>query len=97
LDIEKAYNHVDWDFLLYLLRRCGFGEKFCNWIAHCNSSVRFSVLVNDTLSSFFSNCCSLREGDPLSPLLFVIVMEAPSKMQSATIDEGFLSGFFYGI
>jgi hypothetical protein len=30
LDMEKAYDHVDWNFLLYLLRRCGFGEKWCS-------------------------------------------------------------------
>jgi len=47
LDIEKAYDHVNWSLLLYLLR-CGFGEKWCNWRAHCISSVYFSVLVNST-------------------------------------------------
>jgi hypothetical protein len=41
LDMEKAYDHINWEFLLYLLRRCGFGDKLCPWIAHCNSFVRF--------------------------------------------------------
>jgi hypothetical protein len=53
LDMEKAYDHVDWSFLLYLLRRCGFGEKWCLWIQHCISSVRFSVLINGVSSGFF--------------------------------------------
>jgi hypothetical protein len=79
LDIEKAYDHVNWDFLLYMLRRCGFGERWCSWIAHCISSVHFSVLVNGTPSDFFSSSRGLRQGDRLSPLLFVIVMEALSK------------------
>jgi hypothetical protein len=78
LDIKKAYDHVNWDFLLYMLRICGFGEKWCSWIAHCISSVRFSVLVNDTSSGFFSGSRGLRQRDPLSPLLFVTVMEALS-------------------
>jgi hypothetical protein len=39
LDMEKAYDHVDWNFLIYLLRRCGFGERGCLWIKHCISTV----------------------------------------------------------
>jgi len=78
------------------LRRCGFGERWCSWIAHCISSMRFSVLVNGTPSGFFSSSRGIRQGDPLSPLLFVIVMEAFSKLLSITILRGFLSGFSVG-
>jgi len=43
LDLEKVYDHVNWDFLLYLLQRCGFGEKWRAWIRFCISMVRFSL------------------------------------------------------
>jgi len=93
LGIEKAYDHVNWIFLLYMMRRSGFGERWCSWIAHCIFSVRFSTLVNGTLSGFFSSYHGLRQGDPLSPLLFVILMEALSKLFTIAVHKGFLSGF----
>ncbi|XP_057489420.1 uncharacterized protein LOC130775285 [Actinidia eriantha] len=55
LDIEKAYDHVSWDFLFYLLERLGFGEKWCSWIKNCVSSVKFSMLLNGTAKGFFDS------------------------------------------
>jgi hypothetical protein len=89
-DLEKAYNHVNWDFLLYMLRRNNFGGKWCTWIAHCISLVYFSLLVNDTPTGFFSSSHGLRQWDPLSPLLFVIVMEAFGKDDFCCSEWGFV-------
>jgi hypothetical protein len=96
LDMEKAYDHVDWNFLLYLLRRCGFGERWCSWIKHCISTVRFSVLINGSPSGFFGSSRGVRQGDPLSPFLFVLVMEAFSRMIGAIYSRGLISGFSVG-
>jgi hypothetical protein len=96
MDVEKAYDHVNWDFLLYRLKRCGFGAKWCSWISFCISSVRFSVLVNRSPKGFFDSSQGIRQGDPLSPLLFVFVMEALSCMLSAEINDGLLEGFTVG-
>lgn len=95
LDIAKAFDHVNFHYLLYMMRY-GFREKLCSWIAHCISSVHFSVLVNGSPTGFFSSSCGLRQNDQLSPFLFVIVMEALSKMITATVDRGFLSSFSMG-
>jgi hypothetical protein len=96
LDMENAYDHVDWSFLLYLLRRCGLGEKWCLWIQHFISSVRFSVLIIGVPSGFFGCSRGVRQGDPLSPFLFVLVMEAFSRMLGAFTERGLISGFSVG-
>jgi hypothetical protein len=97
LDLEKAYDNANWDFLLYLLHCCGFGKKWRAWIRFCISMVRFSILVNGTpLGFFFFSSRGLRQGDPLSPILFVVVMEALSRMLIAALDQGNLTGFSVG-
>ena len=92
LDIEKAYDHVSWKFLLAVLKKMGFGERWIKWIEWCISTVRFSILINGSLSSFFQSSRDSRRGDPLSPYLFVIVMEVFSCLLRRAINGGFLSG-----
>jgi hypothetical protein len=96
LDITKAFDHINWKFLLYMLRRCGFGEKWVSWIAHYISLVCFSILVNGSPFGFFSSSCGLRHGDPLSLLLFVVVKEALNKMFYVSVERLRLSGFSVG-
>jgi hypothetical protein len=62
LDVEKAYDHVNWKFLIYMLHRCGFSVRWRNWINFCISIARFSILVNGCSSGFFLSSRGLRKG-----------------------------------
>ena len=93
LDIEKAYDHVNREALLNLLRRMGFGVRWCRWIRTCISTVQFSVLFNGSPANFFGSSRGLRQGDPLSALLFLVMMEVLSKMMKRAKGAGLLRGF----
>lgn len=78
--MEKTYVHVNWNFLDYILERMGFAAKWRSWMFYCMRLVKFSILVNGCPKGFFRNLRGLRQGDPLFPLLFIMVLEVLSKM-----------------
>ena len=75
LDQEKAFDRVDWSFMYATLRRMGFGTSFLQWVNLFYTGVQSSVNVNGYLSPFFSLSRGVRQGCPLSPLLYVLVAE----------------------
>ncbi|XP_057982289.1 uncharacterized protein LOC131167502 [Malania oleifera] len=93
LDVEKAFDHVNWGFLMQLLVQGGFSAKWRRQAFFCISTVRFSILINGTPCGFFESSRGLRQGDPLSPLLFVLVMEAQGRMLKKAVHDGHMSGF----
>ena len=71
----------------------GFGYKWQGWIRACISMVRYSVLINGSPAGFFGSSRGLRQGDPLSPLLFLLVMEILSKILKKVEASGLIRGF----
>ena len=96
LDIEKAFDHVNWEALFYLLDWMGFGLKWRGWIKACVTFVRFSVLVNGSPEGFFGSSCGLRQGDPLSPFLFLLIMEVLSIILKKAEENNIIWGFHVG-
>ncbi|KAL6349758.1 hypothetical protein AAG906_001645 [Vitis piasezkii] len=70
LDIEKAYDSINWNFLLKTLHKMGFGPRWLGWMWSCISTAKFSVLVNGVPAGFFPSSKGLRQGDPFWILLW---------------------------
>ncbi|XP_022041786.1 uncharacterized mitochondrial protein AtMg01250-like [Helianthus annuus] len=92
IDFEKAYDNVNWNFLISIMEQMGFPSTWCNWIKGILISSRAAVLVNGSPTFEFKIEKGLRQGDPLSPFLFLIVMEALSWMLKKAKAIGELKG-----
>ncbi|KAK2654625.1 hypothetical protein Ddye_014481 [Dipteronia dyeriana] len=95
LDFEKAYESVDHEFLFEIFSRMGFGNKWVEWIRWCATSLLLSVLVNGCQTKEFSIERGLYQGDPLSPLLFYMVVEVLSRMFNKAKEHGIIKWIGY--
>ncbi|GKC16251.1 putative RNA-directed DNA polymerase [Tanacetum coccineum] len=91
VDIQKAYDTVDWSFLRMILHGFGFPDKMIAWIMECVSTTSYSISINGSLHGYFKGKRGLRQGDPLSPYLFTLVMEVLTLMlqRRVSMTEGF--------
>lgn len=93
LDLSKAFVRLEWTFILAVFEKLGFSEQWCNMIAQCISTMSYSVLVNGSPGETFHPSRGIRQGDCLSPYIFVLCMEVLSQLLVKAEDEKMIQGF----
>ncbi|XP_039067051.1 uncharacterized protein LOC120212942 [Hibiscus syriacus] len=88
IDLRKEFDSVSWDFLMNVLASLGLPGRFRDWITACVTGARYSVAFNGSLVGFFKGKRGIRQGDPLSPYLFVLIMNVLSHLLNVAAKEG---------
>jgi len=92
IDMAKAYDKLSWQYLSNTLKAFGFQDRWVNWISNLISKAFFSVLLNGSPTKCFSPTRGIRQGDPLSPIMFIIAAEGLGRMLKAQQERGVLKG-----
>lgn len=92
LNYEKAYDRVSWEFLFEVLQTRGFSNTWISWVKQLVIGGSIGILVNGEDSPYFKPGKGLRQGDPLSPLLFNLVGDVFTKMLGKATSSGLIRG-----
>ena len=92
IDFEKAYDKVSWKLLFDCLSLRGFDSKWCGWIKQVVSGGTVSVKLNDSVGPYIKSFKGVRQGDPLSPILFNFVADCLTRMVIRAQENNIFSG-----
>ncbi|KAL5568331.1 hypothetical protein UlMin_024906 [Ulmus minor] len=93
IDLQKAYDRLSWQFLEKFLQAFGFHLTWIHWVITCCSTISMTLMLNGAPIHNFAPKHGLRQGDPLSPYLLIIVMEVLSRLINQKVDNGLISRF----
>ena len=93
LDMSKAYDQIEWSFLEELMRKMGFHERWINLIMVCVKTVTYSILVNGEPRGLIHPSRGIKQGDPLSPFLFLLCIEGLNGLIKQAEVNGDICGF----
>ena len=96
VDFEKAYDSIDWGYLQEVMLNMGFPALWRKWIKECIETATASVLVNGSPTGEFPLGRGLRQGDPLSPFLFLLAAEGFNVLMNSLSDNNLFTGYTVG-
>lgn len=92
MEINKAYNHVEWRFLEAVMVKLGFDLRWITLIMECVTTMTYAMVVNGNPVGHIIPSLGIRQGDPLSPYLFLLCTKALSSMLSKVKINGVITG-----
>ncbi|XP_060963263.1 uncharacterized protein LOC115705899 isoform X2 [Cannabis sativa] len=92
IDLVKAYDRLSWTFIEHVLGCFGFPQKFCSWVSQCISTTSLNICLNGGPVGKIIPSCGIRQGDPLSPYLFICAAEVFSRLLEEEIGKGIIKG-----
>ena len=91
LDIMKAFDMLQWDSIVRIMGYMNFPHHFITWIYECIKGAKFSIIINGAPVGFFNSKQGVRQGDPISAYIFIMVMELLTRMINKLVDSNLFS------